>query len=104
MLYRISWKQTFLEEVTNGKLFLRMVVLLNLNKIKRTRRGWNKIRVWPNAKYFDELNISLAQLEKSLLTKAILLPGVVINLFDEKRKLKSSWCFNNGPEEYFHQL
>ena len=75
-----------------------------LTKIKRTKEVGTKIRVWPNAKYFDELNISLAQLEKSLLTKAILLPGVVINLYDEKRKLKSSWCFNNGPEEYFSSI
>ena len=75
-----------------------------LTKIKRTKEGGTKIRVWPNKKYFDELNISLAQLEKSLLTKAILLPGVVINLYDEKRKLKSSWCFNNGPEEYFSSI
>jgi len=75
-----------------------------LKKIKRTKEVGTKIRVWPNKKYFDELNISLAQLEKSLLTKAILLPGVVINLFDEKGKLKSSWCFNNGPEEYFSSI
>ena len=28
----------------------------------------------------------------------------MINLYDEKRKLKSSWCFNNGPEEYFSSI
>ncbi len=89
-----QWKVVF----ENGS------VVESLKKIKRTKHVGTKIRVWPNKKYFDELNISLAQLEKSLLTKAILLPGVVINLLDEKRKLKSSWCFNNGPKEYFSSI
>ncbi len=79
------------------------VVSVPLRKIQRTKKTGTCIRVWPNAKYFDEMTVPLPLLKKSLLTKAILLPGVVIKLYDESRKL-TKWQFHDGPREYFSSI
>ena len=58
------------------------------------------VRAWPNPKYFDSPNVNLAQLELSLRSKAVLLPGVTIVLHVEKTDETKSWTYPDGLRGY----
>jgi topoisomerase-4 subunit B len=58
------------------------------------------VRAWPNPKYFDSPNVSLAQLEFSLRSKAVLLPGITITLNLEKTGETKSWTYPDGLRGY----
>ncbi|HEU0189253.1 MAG TPA: ATP-binding protein, partial [Gallionella sp.] len=58
------------------------------------------VRAWPNPKYFDSPNVNLAQLERSLRSKAVLLPGVTITLNLEKTGETKSWTYPDGLRGY----
>jgi topoisomerase-4 subunit B len=58
------------------------------------------VRAWPNPKYFDSPNVNLAQLELSLRSKAVLLPGVTIALHFEKSGETRSWTYPDGLRGY----
>ncbi len=59
-----------------------------------------EVRAWPNAKYFDAPNVNLTQLEHSLRSKAVLLPGVTITLTLEKSGETKSWTYPDGLRGY----
>ncbi len=58
------------------------------------------VRAWPNAKYFDTPGVNLAQFERSLRSKAVLLPGVTIELVIEKTGETKSWSYPDGLRGY----
>jgi topoisomerase-4 subunit B len=58
------------------------------------------VRAWPNPKYFDAPNVNLSQLEFSLRSKAVLLPGVTITLNLEKSGETKSWNYPDGLRGY----
>ena len=58
------------------------------------------VRAWPNPRYFDAPNVNLAQLEFSLRSKAVLLPGVTITLNLEKSGEIKSWNYPDGLRGY----
>jgi topoisomerase-4 subunit B len=58
------------------------------------------VRAWPNPRYFDAPNVNLAQLEFSLRSKAVLLPGVTITLTLEKSGETKSWNYPDGLRGY----
>lgn len=58
------------------------------------------VRAWPNPKYFDSPSVNLAQLEFSLRSKAVLLPGVTIVLNLEKTGETKSWNYPDGLRGY----
>jgi topoisomerase-4 subunit B len=58
------------------------------------------VRAWPNAKYFDVPNVILPQLERSLCSKAVLLPGVSVTLHYEKSGETRSWAYPDGLRGY----
>jgi topoisomerase-4 subunit B len=58
------------------------------------------VRAWPNSKYFDAPNVNLAQLEFSLRSKAVLLPGVTITLLLEKTGETKAWNYPDGLRGY----
>jgi topoisomerase-4 subunit B len=64
------------------------------------------VRVYPDAKYFESPNVSLAELERQLRAKAVLLPGVEVRLNVEKGKEKQSetWSYPKGLEGYLEEL
>ncbi len=64
------------------------------------RKTGTAVRAWPNAKYFDTPNVNLAQLEHSLRSKAVLLPGVTIVLHLEKTGETKSWKYPDGLRGY----
>ncbi len=59
-----------------------------------------QVRAWPNSKYFDSPSVNLAQLEFSLRSKAVLLPGVTITLNFEKSGETKSWNYPDGLRGY----
>ena len=44
------------------------------------RNTGTKLRIWPEAKYFDAPDVSIPELARLLRAKAVLLPGVKVNL------------------------
>ncbi len=63
------------------------------------RASGTRIRIWPEAKFFDTPNIPQAELERLLRSKAVLLPGLEISLQVENGETRS-WCFANGMAQY----
>ncbi len=59
-----------------------------------------QVRAWPNPKYFDSPSVNLNQLEFSLRSKAVLLPGVTITLTLEKSGETKSWNYPDGLRGY----
>ena len=58
------------------------------------------IRFWPDSKYFDSARFSLSRLKHALRAKAVLCPGLAVDLKVEKPKEKISWCYEDGLEQY----
>ena len=58
------------------------------------------IRFWPDPKYFDSPRFSLSRLKHLLRAKAVLCPGLEVELEVEKPKEKESWCYEAGLEQY----
>ena len=50
------------------------------------RNTGTKLRIWPDPKYFDAPHVSMPELARLLRAKAVLLPGVKVNLHVEKGK------------------
>ncbi len=64
------------------------------------RKTGTTVRAWPDVKYFDTPNINLAQLERALRAKAVLLPGVTVTLNIEQTKETKSWSYPDGLRGY----
>ncbi len=64
------------------------------------KRTSTMVRAWPNPKYFDAPNVNLAQFERSLRSKAVLLPGVNVTLHIEKTGETRSWSYPDGLRGY----
>ena len=62
-----------------------------------------RVKVWPNAKYFDTPDIPITELERLLRSKAVLLPGAEITLKVEKAGAAATttrWRYEGGLREY----
>ncbi|MFA6203014.1 MAG: DNA topoisomerase IV subunit B [Gallionella sp.] len=64
------------------------------------RKSGTTVRAWPDVKYFDSPLVNLAQLERALRAKAVLLPGVTITLTIEKTRESKSWSYPDGLRGY----
>jgi len=64
------------------------------------KQSGTMVRAWPNSKYFDVPNVILPQLERSLRSKAVLLPGVCVTLHYEKSDEKRTWAYPDGLRGY----
>ncbi|MBZ0226103.1 MAG: type IIA DNA topoisomerase subunit B [Comamonas sp.] len=67
------------------------------------RKHGTTVRVWPDAKYFESVQIPMAELVHLLRSKAVLLPGVTVQLIDEKKKETQSWQYKGGLRDYLEQ-
>ena len=63
------------------------------------RASGTRVRAWPDPQFFDSSHIPVAELERLLRSKAVLLPGLEISLSIEGGETKS-WCFANGMQQY----
>ncbi len=67
------------------------------------RRQGTTVRVWPDAKYFESPHLPMAELVHLLRSKAVLLPGVTVQLIDEKKKDTQTWQYKGGLRDYLEQ-
>lgn len=79
-----------------------------IEPLKRTSaaagRAGTSVRVWPDAKYFDDAAIPAAELARSLKARAVLLPGVITHLANEKTGKSESWRYQGGLRDYLLEL
>jgi len=66
------------------------------------RKNGTRVRVWPEPKFFDSPTIPLAELERLLRSKAVLLPGVRTTLRLAKGEEKT-WFYKEGLKGYLDQ-
>lgn len=62
------------------------------------------IRFWPDAKYFDSMQIALPRLLHLLRAKAVLCPGLVIRFHNENTKEKREWHYADGLQGYLAEM
>ena len=81
-----------------------VVAELAIRKATRDdRRSGTTVRVQPEAKYFESLELPRAQLEHLLRSKAVLMPGVRVSLADEKTGETKAWHYAGGLADYLAQ-
>ena len=67
------------------------------------RKQGTTVRVWPDAQYFDSLELPRAELTHLLRSKAVLMPGVTVTLANEKTGEVQTWCYTGGLRDYLLQ-
>ncbi len=71
------------------------------------RRHGTQVRVWPDAKYFDSVELPRHELVHLLRSKAVLMPGVTVTLTVEKPGQKEpetqTWLYKGGLRDYLLQ-
>jgi topoisomerase-4 subunit B len=71
------------------------------------RRSGTRVRVWPDAKYFDSPRVPMAELERLLRSKAVLLPGVAVRLDIEQTDgstITRTWSYPEGLAGYLREV
>ena len=71
------------------------------------RKTGTSVRVWPDPKYFENPKVSLNELERLLRSKAVLLPGVAVQLDIEQTQgptLTKTWSYPTGLVGYLQEL
>ena len=67
------------------------------------RNTGTKIQFKPNTKYFESIDVNNKQLKHLLKAKAVLCPGLTIDFFDERKKEKIKWFFEDGLKSYLEE-
>lgn len=67
--------------------------------VPRKKTG-TRIRIWPDPKYFDTAQISMSELLRLLRSKAVLMPGVIVVLNNEKTGEQKKWVYERGLTGY----
>jgi topoisomerase-4 subunit B len=67
------------------------------------RKHGTRVRVWPDAKYFDSAELPRAELAHLLRSKAVLMPGVTVTLAQEKGGETQTWLYKGGLRDYLNQ-
>ncbi|MBL8326267.1 MAG: type IIA DNA topoisomerase subunit B, partial [Rubrivivax sp.] len=73
------------------------------------RKQGTQVRVWPDAKYFDSVELPRHDLVHLLRSKAVLMPGATVTLTQEKSGQKEpevqTWLYKGGLRDYLlHNL
>ena len=64
------------------------------------RNTGTKILFVPDEQYFESTKLKISALKHLLKAKAVLCPGLKIQLFDEKKSEKKEWQFEDGLASY----
>ena len=85
--------------------FEKGVVTHPLKKIGKAEKGVSgtTVHAWPTAKYFDQPHVSLSELENTLRSKAMLLPGVEMT-FEVEGKGSTTWHYPEGMPQYLNDV
>ncbi len=67
---------------------------------KDDKKSGARVTVWPNPKYFDSPHIPIAELQRLLRSKAVLLPGVRVSFTQTKTGDTQSWLYEQGLRGY----
>ena len=67
------------------------------------RKHGTSVRVWPDAKYFDSIDLPRPDLVHLLRSKAVLMPGVTVALTFEKSGETQEWIYKAGLRDYLMQ-
>jgi topoisomerase-4 subunit B len=71
------------------------------------RRSGTTVRVWPEARYFDAVELPRNELTHLLRSKAVLMPGVSVSLTFEKtgrhEQERQTWVYKGGLRDYLMQ-
>lgn len=62
-------------------------------------RSGTQVRVWPDAQYFDEAALPVAELARGLRARAVLLPGVTTELIHPDGRTET-WHYAGGLTDY----
>ena len=67
------------------------------------RKQGTSVRVWPDPKYFESQALPMAELTHLLRSKAVLMPGVMVSLLNEKSRETQTWQYKGGLRDYLEQ-
>jgi topoisomerase-4 subunit B len=70
------------------------------------RKSGTRVRVWPDAKYFESSELPRAELTHLLRSKAVLMPGIRVSLTVEKANREPErveWLYAAGLSDYLMQ-
>jgi len=67
------------------------------------RKQGTTVRAWPDAKYFESAALPMGELVQLLRSKAVLMPGVTMQLVNEKTKDTQTWLYKGGLRDYLQQ-
>jgi len=67
------------------------------------RPNGTRVRAWPDGKYFDSPQIPMAELQRLLRSKAVLLPGVKVTLIQERGGEPQTWLYTQGLKGYLDE-
>jgi topoisomerase-4 subunit B len=67
---------------------------------REDKKSGTRVTAWPNPKYFDSAAIPLADLQRLLRSKAVLLPGVKVTLVNERSGESQTWQYDQGLRGY----
>ncbi|MCK2087931.1 type IIA DNA topoisomerase subunit B [Thauera aromatica] len=71
------------------------------------RQTGTRVRVWPDAKYFESPRVPMNELERLLRSKAVLLSGVAVRLDIEQANgptLSKTWSYPEGLAGYLKEV
>ncbi|NMG64410.1 DNA topoisomerase IV subunit B [Azoarcus indigens] len=71
------------------------------------RQTGTRVRVWPDARYFDNPRVPVAEIERLLRSKAVLLSGVSVRLDTEQASgaaLTKTWSYPEGLAGYLKEV
>ena len=67
------------------------------------RKQGTTVRAWPDAKYFESAALPMGELVQLLRSKAVLMPGVTMQLVNEKTRDTQTWLYKGGLRDYLQQ-
>lgn len=74
-----------------------------ITEIGDARGHGTSIKFWADPKYFDTPTFPLGELEKFLISKAVLCPGLEVTLNNEIARNNQTWKFERGLEGYLEE-
>lgn len=81
-------------------------VVVPLKKVERRDGSGTRVIVQPNAKYFNDSTLPVAELRELLKSKAVLLPGLTVTLVDARGEepKQEDFFYESGLPAYLQEL
>ena len=76
--------------------------LTQTGPVPKGRKG-TRVRLWPEPRFFDSLQLPVQELIRLLRSKAVLLPGIKVSLSDETNGNAQHWQYAQGLRSYLDE-